>query len=72
MVHFDLLKRCPPNLCMLDKVHSDPAQQKEQQSSQNPGTNLQLVEVADPPPPPPWYSRSEHRPPDYFTPIVRH
>ena len=73
VVHFDRLKRCPPNMRMPDKVRSESAQQNKQHSSQDPGTNLQLVEVDDPPPPPPpRYPRREHRPPDYFTPIVRH
>ena len=58
-------------MCMPDKVHSEASQQKEQQSFQNPGTNLQLLE-ADDPPPTPQYPRHEHRPPDYFTPIVCH
>ena len=56
---------------MPDKVHSEAAQQKEQQPAQHPGTNLQLLE-ADDPPPTPRYPRRERRPPDYFTPIVHH
>ena len=58
-------------MCMPDKIHLEPALQKEQQSSQNPRTTLQLVEANDPPRTP-QYLRYEHRLPEYFTPTVRH